>query len=93
MKHFPPPSSVRFPVQPRLLPPQKVARWMHLTLEEFQKLLPDLRKEGFPAACRVTGHYDFMAIEAWQNKRSGLSGGATPEDHKAIMRQRIADLG
>lgn len=85
--------SVRFPVRPRLLPPAKVARWLHLTLEEFRQLLPALRKEGFPAACPVTGHYDLLALEAWQDRRSGLSGGEPIEDRAAVMRARIAELG
>lgn len=91
--HAPQPSSVRFPVQPRLVPAVKAARWLHLTLEEFRIALPALRKEGFPAACPITGHYDLIALEAWQNRRSGIAGAADAEDHAAIMRARIAELG
>lgn len=85
--------SVRFPVKPRLIPAAKVARWLHLSLDEFRQLLPALRMEGFPPACPVTGHYDLIAIEAWQDKRSGLSGGLPVEDRTAVMRARIASLG
>src|SRR5690606_11190469 len=87
------PSSVRFPVQPRLVPPVKAARWLHLTLDEFRAALPALRKEGFPAACPVTGHYDLIALQAWQDRRSGLSTSASTEDRVAIMRERISGLG
>jgi hypothetical protein len=85
--------AVRFPVKPRLIPAAKVARWLHLSIDEFRQLLPALRMEGFPAACPVTGHYDLVALEAWQDKRSGLSGGLPVEDRAAIMRARIASLG
>lgn len=85
--------SIRFPVKPRLIPAVKAARWLHLTMDEFRQLLPALRMEGFPAPCPITGHYDLIAIEAWQDKRSGLSGGIPVEDHAAVMRARIASLG
>lgn len=85
--------SVRFPIKPRLIPATKVARWLHLSMDEFRQLLPALRLEGFPAACPVTGHYDLIALEAWQDKRSGLSGGLPVEDRAALMRARIASLG
>ena len=66
-------NAIRYPVHPRLIPANKAARFLHLTLAEFHALLPALRSEGFPAACRITGHYDLVAIEIWQNRRSGLT--------------------
>lgn len=94
-QHHPSPSSVRFPVQPRLVPPEKVARWMHLTLDEFRDLLPALRAAGFPAACPITGHYDLLALTVWQDRRSGLSTQSADAgiDRVAVMRARIADIG
>ena len=67
---------------------------MHLTLAEFNALLPQLRAAGFPAPCSITGHYDLLAIGAWQDRRSGLSKGpATPADTDALIRERLAQLG
>lgn len=95
MTHVAPAStSIRFPVQPRLVPPVKAARFLHLTLAEFNGAIPALRKAGFPAPCPVTGHYDLLAIGAWQDRRSGLSSGpATPADADTLIRERLANLG
>lgn len=92
--HAPQPSSVRFPVQPRLVPPAKAARYLHLTLPEFLKLLPALQLQGFPKACPITGNYDMVAIDAWQDRRSGLAGTAAPSQSSAeIAKARLATLG
>ncbi|MBS9720214.1 hypothetical protein JYU29_05870 [Tianweitania sp. BSSL-BM11] len=92
--HHPKANSVRFTVQPRLVPALKAARFLHLSLLEFRDKLPALRKEGFPAPCPVTGHFDLVAMQTWQDRRSGLTGSEPQlEDHAAVMRQRIADLG
>jgi hypothetical protein len=87
-------ASVRFPLRPRLVPPAKVARWLFLSVDDFRTLLPKLRLEGFPAPCPVTGHYDLLALEAWQDKRSGLAGAIAPTTgSEATIRQRLDALG
>lgn len=92
--HAPQHSSVRFPVQPRLVPPMKAARYLHLTLAEFVELLPALQMQGFPKACAITGNYDMVAIDAWQDKRSGLAGSSAPSQSSAeIAKARLATLG
>jgi hypothetical protein len=68
------PNAIRFSVEPRLLPPVKAARRLHLTLTEFDDKLAVLLDAGFPGACPITGYYDSHAIEAWQDRRSGLAG-------------------
>lgn len=94
-RHLEPAPSIRFPVQPRLVPAAKAARFLHLTLDEFRAKLPELRAIGFPAPCPVTGHYDLLALAAWQDRRSGLSTRPADEgiDRAAVMRARIAGLG
>lgn len=72
-------TDVRYTVEPRLIPPKKAARRLHLTYNGFIAALPALRREGFPAACNVTGHYDLKAIDAWLDMRSGLASGALRE--------------
>lgn len=86
-------AALRFPVEPRLLPPVKVARWLHLSLEEFRAALPALRREGFPAPCPVTGHFDRVALDAWQDRRSGLAGKPAPDDADARIRARLEAIG
>ena len=65
-------SSIRFPVQPRLVPMAKAARRLHLTPAEFEAKAGDLHQYGFPTPCPVTGHYDLKAIDAWLDRRAGL---------------------
>ena len=57
------PSRVRFHVDPRDVPPEKAARRLHLTLNEFKALLPKLRKRAFPNPDPTTGMYDLKAID------------------------------
>lgn len=64
---------IRYRIDPRDLPPEKVARRLHLTKERFEELLPDLRARGFPVPDPTTGNFDGKAIEAWMDRRSGLS--------------------
>lgn len=87
-------SSVRFPVQPRLLPEAKAARWLHLTVPQFRQAMPALRRQGFPLPCSITGHYDLIAMQAWQDRRSGINN-ASPSaaEEKAAMKARLATLG
>lgn len=85
--------SIRFPVQPRLLPAAKAARRLHLTLDEFREKLPALLLHGFPAPCPVTGHFDFVAIDAYLDRRAGLAGASPVDDRTAKIRERIARLG
>lgn len=93
--NFPRGESIRFSVEPRLVPPVKAARRLHLTLSEFQTKLRSLINHGFPYPCPVTGHYDMVAIDNWLDGLAGLTSEveATPQtvlDRK--VRDRIAKL-
>ena len=46
---FPVPSEVRFRVEPGDVPPEKAARRLHLTLDQFTEILPRLLARGFPS--------------------------------------------
>lgn len=72
----------------------KAARYLHLTLPEFRELLPALQMQGFPKACPITGNYDMVAIDAWQDLRSGLAaGGSNAQSSVDIAMARLAALG
>jgi len=64
-------ASVRYVVEPRLVPPRKAARRLHLTLSKFKAHLPALQRDGFPSACNITGHFDLKAIDAWLDGKIG----------------------
>lgn len=66
-----PPSAplIRFRVEPADVPPEKAARRLHLTLAEFTRCLPALKRRGFPDADPTTGMYDLEAIDEWRRSR------------------------
>ncbi len=66
-------AAVRFPIEPRYVPPQKAARRLHITAAQFVDKAPALEALGFPLPCPVTGHYDLKAIDAWMDMRAGLA--------------------
>jgi hypothetical protein len=84
--------SVRFPVEPRDVPPAKAARRLHLTPAEFVAKLPELQRRGFPAADPTTGMFDLKAIDSWMDRRSGLTTAAGARDAREVARERIANL-
>lgn len=43
---------IRFPVEPRDVPPEKAARRLHVTLAEFTVMLPALMDRGFYSLMR-----------------------------------------
>ncbi|MET4371588.1 hypothetical protein ABIA99_004287 [Bradyrhizobium sp. LB12.1] len=87
-------SAIRFPVDPRLVPPQKAARRLHLTETDFLTKLSALHRIGFPAACPVTGHYDLRAIDAWLDRRAGLGASSGVAINAGdVFEERLARLG
>lgn len=89
------PASIRFSVEPRLVPPIKAARRLHLTLGEFDLKCAALRAAGFPRPCSVTGNYDLRAIDQWLDRRAGLDDDAPMPVAEAaqLVTERLAALG
>ena len=85
-------ASVRFPIEPRDVPPTKAARRLHLTLAEFETKLPALFGRGFPRPDPTTGMFDLKAIDGWMDQRSGLTAPAGARDAKQVAYGRIANL-
>lgn len=71
--------SIRFRVDPADVPPSKAARRLHLTLAQFEKVLPDLLKRGFPPADVTTGMFDLEAIDSWRRDRFSRAPELTAE--------------
>ena len=71
------PSAVRFKVEPGDVPPEKAARRLHLTLAEFNGVLPKLLARGFPPPDPDTHMYDLEAIDQWRKLRSAPLFGLT----------------
>jgi hypothetical protein len=70
-------TDIRYRVDPGDIPPEKAARRLHLPLQRFNELLPDLLKRGFPAADPTTGNFDLDAINLWRKDRHGSRDGLT----------------
>lgn len=87
-------SHIRYQVDPRLVHPDKAARRLGLSLAEFNEKLPQLIAIGLPQACPVTGNFDLAAIDAWLDRRAGLSK-ARPvaRDAGDVFEERLARLG
>ena len=71
-------AAIRYPVEPRDIPPEKAARRLHLTMEEFVAYADSLYARGFPRPDPTTGMYDLKAIDAWMDKRSNLTPAGQP---------------
>jgi hypothetical protein len=83
------PSRVRFHVDPRDVPPEKAARRLPLTLEEFNALWPKLRERAFPNPDPTTEMYDLKAIDTWMDRRSEKFG---PRDAHEDFDQRLPGI-
>jgi hypothetical protein len=70
-------AEIRFRVDPADVPADKAARRLHLTVERFKEVLPNLLARGFPAADPDTGMFDLEAIDQWRKSRHGQKSGLT----------------
>ena len=93
-------SAIRFPVDPRDIPDDKVARRLHLTLPQLLQVKEELYARGFPRPDPTTGMTDLIAIDRWMDTRSGLSVGADPShaspsarDARDAFVERVRQLG
>lgn len=85
----------RFKIVPRDVPAHAVARLLGVSEARFADCVSDLLARGFPGPDATTGNYDLKAVEAWQDRRSGLSGAVTThmaKDAGAVVAARIAAM-
>jgi hypothetical protein len=91
-------ADIRFRIDPRCVPPGKVARWLHVTLAEFDERKGELFARGFPRPDPTTGTYDLKALEACQDAQSALApapsavGDPAPVNASDVFRDRMARL-
>ncbi|MGU3385840.1 hypothetical protein ACLBYG_15125 [Methylobacterium sp. D53M] len=62
-------AQVRFSVDPADIPPEKVARRLHLTLAQFVAVRTRLFMRGFPLPDIDTGMYCLEAVDRWRLQR------------------------
>jgi hypothetical protein len=85
------PASIRFPVQPRMVGPEKVARRLGVTLATFEAKRPDLEREGFPKADRILGTYCLETVDRWIDARAGLHRENDPVSAQSEMLSAVRE--
>jgi hypothetical protein len=88
----PTPSQVRHRVEPRDVPAGKAARRLHLTLVEFQEVLPALHSRGFPSPDPTTGFFDLKKIDLWMDTRNTSTDDARTRDAREVVNDRLARM-
>lgn len=84
-------SRVRFQVDPRDVPPQKAARRLGLTEDEFDRVKGRLFARGFPRPDPDTCLYDIKAVDDWMDRRSGLASIAGAKDARGLIARRLGE--
>lgn len=82
---------VRFPVQPRMVSPEKVARRLGVTPAAFSSKRSDLERDGFPMPDGVLGTYCLEAVDKWIDRRAGLIREDDPVSAQAAMLRAVRE--
>lgn len=80
---------LRFRVDPRDMPAEKVARRLGLSLACFDEVKGRLYARGFPPPDPDTGLYDLKAVELWMDRRSGLTATGPEREAPSSIRARL----
>ena len=90
------PAPIRSRVAVRDGPITKAARKLHLTVDQFRSVLPELYRRGFPRPDATTGMFDLEAIDRWQDSRHPhLFENGGPEslaEARKLAEERLARL-
>lgn len=84
-------TSIRFPVQPRMVGPEKIARRLGVTLAGFETKRAELEREGFPKPDRVLGTYCLEAVDRWIDQRAGLIREDDPVSAQTAMLRAVRE--
>ncbi len=80
---------LRFRVDPRDMPAEKVARRLGLSVARFDQVLERLYSRGFPRPDPDTGMHDSKAVELWMDARSGLTATTSGREPPGSIRARL----
>ena len=84
-------ATIRFPIDPRLVPPIKVARRLGVTLATFVERLPDLQEAGFPRPDPLLGNYCLEAVDKWIDQRARLIREDDPVSAQTAMLRAVRE--
>lgn len=82
---------IRFPVQPRMVGPEKIARRLGVTLAGFEAKRQELESDGFPKADPVLGTYCLEAVDRWIDHRAGLIRDDDPLSAQTAMLRAVRE--
>jgi hypothetical protein len=88
-------AGIRIKIMPRDVPSAAIARLLGISEDRFNDCLPDLLPRGLPGPDSTTGNYDMKAVQAWQDRRSGLFASpavTAARDAAAVLEERIAAM-
>ncbi len=85
--------SIRMRVDPRNDPKHKAARRLGLSVADFEEVEIRLYARGFPRPDPDTCLFDLKAVEAWMDRRSGLTTSFAARDAAIVARSRLEALG
>jgi hypothetical protein len=74
-----------------MIPPEKVARRLGVTIAVFAEKRADLEAAGFPKPDRVLGNYCLEAVDKWIDAQAGLIRGEDPGSAQAAMLQAVRE--
>lgn len=84
-------TSIRFPIQPRMVGPEKIARRLGVTLTAFREKRHELEQQGFPKPDGVLGTYCLEAVDRWIDQRAGLMREDDPASAQAAMLRSVRE--
>lgn len=85
--------SVRFPIQPRMISPEKAARRLGVTTAVFAEKRQALEAAGFPKAEPVLGNYCLEAVDKWIDAQAGLAPAGGLVSDRAVIAERLRTPG
>ncbi|TIR23970.1 MAG: hypothetical protein E5X34_13015 [Mesorhizobium sp.] len=77
--------TIRFVIDPRMVPPEKIARRLGVTPAVFEAKRAELEGTGFPKPDRVLGNYCLEAVDKWIDAQVGLTRADDPASAQAAM--------
>lgn len=84
-------TSIRFPVDPRMVSKEKVARRLGVAVACFEEKRAQLEQIGFPKPDNILGTYTLEAVDKWIDQRAGLTRDDDPTSAQASMLRSVRE--
>jgi hypothetical protein len=74
-----------------MIPPQKVARRLGVSVATFREKLPALLADGFPKPDSILGNFCLQAVDRWIDQKAGLLPEDDPVSAQAAMLRSVRE--